>query len=295
MLAFQPTILIPAYGRVELTRRALASLRDAGAERVLLIDDDGRAEGSALAREFPGLEVLTTDAPVFWTGAIACGVERARDRGDAGVLFFNQDVVAPRDYLERLAQSVAANPGALVGSALLYAQEPDRVWSGGGGVEWFGRGMRILHHGAPVSSLPAAPYAVDWLFGMGTYVPMEVFAKIGLPDGERFPMSWGDTDFSLRAHRAGIPLRVDPHARLLHEVGVYDARAAGHPSLRQYLSWMGDPKHNLSLSAHAEIWRRHGPRGLWPLSLALRFAFLAANFLRIRFLFPTPMKAGKLV
>ncbi len=49
--------------------------------------------------------------------------------------------------------------------------------------------------------------------------------------------------------------------------------------------WL-DPKHNLSLSAHAEIWKRHGPRLLWPLSLALRFGFLLLNFMRIRIKFP---------
>jgi hypothetical protein len=49
---------------------------------------------------------------------------------------------------------------------------------------------------------------------------------------------------------------------------------------------MKDRKHNLSLSAHAEIWRRHGPKILWPLSLALRVGFLLLNFIRIRLLFP---------
>ena len=78
---------------------------------------------------------------------------------------------------------------------------------------------------------------------------------------------------------------VEPAARLFHEVGDYDARIAGAPTARQYAGWMADDKHNLSLSAHAEIWRRHGPRLLWPLSLALRVLVLLANFVRIRFLF----------
>ncbi|MCM3878064.1 MAG: hypothetical protein NEA02_16815, partial [Thermoanaerobaculia bacterium] len=73
-----------------------------------------------------------------------------------------------------------------------------------------------------------------------------------------------------------------------HEVGDYDARIAGAPTARQYAGWMADDKHNLSLSAHAEIWRRHGPRLLWPLSLALRVAFLLVNFLRIRAVFGAP-------
>jgi GT2 family glycosyltransferase len=251
------------------------------------VDDEGAAEGDTLAREFPGLDVIRTVAPVWWTGAIVLGIERARALGEEAVLFFNQDVTCAPDYFERLLATAGHNPGALIGSAVLYTQEPGRVWSAGGSVEWWGRGIRVLHHGAPAASLPRAPFPADWLFGMGTYVSVKVFDQIGLPDAARFPMSWGDLDFSLRAKQAGIPVLVDPAARLFHDVGDYDARVAGAPSARTYLGWMADSKHNLSLSAHAEIWKRHGPRYLWPLSLAIRTAFLLINFLRIRLLFPS--------
>jgi GT2 family glycosyltransferase len=278
---------MPAFRRVEASRRAIASLRAAGAERIIFVDDEGTAEGGALAGEFPGLDVIRTGKPAWWTGAIVLGIVRARALGEEAVLFFNQDVTCAPDYFARLLAAVEKNPGAVVGSAILYAQEPSRVWSAGGAVEWWGRGIRVLRHGAPVSSLPTEPFKVDWLFGMGTYVPIEIFDRIGLPDAARFPMSWGDLDFSLRAKRAGIPVLVAPDARLFHQVGDYDARVAGAPTVRQYAGWMADDKHNLSLSAHAEIWRRHGPRILWPISLLIRVGFLCVNFIRIRFLFPS--------
>jgi GT2 family glycosyltransferase len=278
---------MPAFRRVEDSRRAIASLRAAGAERIVFVDDEGAAEGSSLQREFPGLDVIRTEKPAWWTGAIVLGIERARAAGESAVLFFNQDVTCAPDYFARLLATVEKHPGALVGSTIFYAQEPSRVWSAGGAVEWWGRGIRVLHHGDPAFSLPKEPFPAEWLFGMGTYVPVEVFDRIGLPDARRFPMSWGDLDFSLRARRAGIPVLVDPAARLFHEVGDYDARVAGAPSARQYAAWMADPMHNLSLSAHAEIWRRHGPRLLWPLSLTMRTVVLLLNFVRIRFLFPS--------
>jgi len=278
---------MPAFRRVEESRRAIASLRAAGAERIVFVDDEGTAEGGALADEFPGLDVIRTGKPAWWTGAIVLGIARARALGEEAVLFFNQDVTCAPDYFERLLATAGKNAGAVVGSAICYAQEPGRVWSAGGAVEWWGRGIRVLHHGDPVSSLPAGPFPADWLFGMGTCVPCAVFDRIGMPDATRFPMAWGDLDFSLRAKRAGIAVLVDPSARLFHEVGDYDARVAGAPSARTYLGWMADPKHNLSLSAHAEIWRRHGPRVLWPISLLLRVGFLCVNFMRIRLLFPS--------
>jgi GT2 family glycosyltransferase len=272
---------------VDASRRAIRSLLDAGFRRILYVDDTGEAGGAEIAREFPAVDVIRTTTPVWWTGAINLGIAAARGAGDDAVLFFNQDVTCAGDYFLRLAEAVDTNPGALVGSAVMYAQEPSRVWSAGGGVEWWGRGLRVLRHGEPARDLPDVPFAADWLFGMGTYVPVEVFDRIGLPDAARFPMAWGDLDFSLRAKGAGIPVLVAPRARLFHEVGDYDARVAGAPSAKQYARWLADPKHNLSLSAHAEIWKRHGPRLLWPLSLLLRVGVLCVNFLRIRFLFPS--------
>ncbi len=251
------------------------------------MDDEGTARGEELAREFPGIEVLGTTSPRFWTGCIVLGIRRALSDGDRAVLFFNQDVTCAVGYFERLAETAALFPGALIGSAVLYAHDPSRVWSAGGAMEWWGRGIRGLYHRAPVSRLPDGPFDVDWLFGMGTRVPREVFDAIGLPDDGRFPQAWGDTDFTLRAKRAGIRVLVAPSARLLHDVGAYDPHAAGAPSARTYASWLADPRHNLSLSAHAALWRRHGPRLLWPLSLALRFVVLLANYVRIRLLFPS--------
>lgn len=278
-------MIVPAFRRVEASRRAIASLRAAGADRILYVDDEGQAGGEAIAREFPSVDVVRTEAPVWWTGAIALGARAAREGDATAVLLFNQDVTCAPDYFEKLLACAAAHPGALVGSAVLYAQEPARVWSAGGAVAWWSRGIRVLFHGAPAADLPAEAFEADWLFGMGTYVPSEVFDRIGLPDAERFPMAWGDLDFSLRAKKAGIPVLVEPKARLFHEVGDYDARVAGAPGAREYAARLLDPKHNLSLSAHAEIWRRHGPRVLWPLSLALRVGVLLANFVRIRWKF----------
>ena len=281
----QPTVVVPAFGRSESTRRALRSLVDAGAAGIVLVDDEGRGHGDEFRHEFPQVEILRTEAPVYWTGAIRLGVEHALAGGASSVLFFNQDVTVAQGYFERLTATAGRFPGAVIGSAVVYAQREGLVWSAGARMEWFGRGFQVLHHGDPVEELPEEPFPVDWLFGMGTYVPAGVFERIGLPDADRFPMAWGDADFTLRARGAGIPILLDPGLRLVHEVGRYDARVAPAPTFAKYVSWLRSPIHNISLSAQCEVWRRHGPKGLWRLSFALRFVFLLVNFARIRFLF----------
>ncbi len=284
-----PTVLLPAFRRTEETRRALDSLKAAGAPPVVLVDDEG-SQGAdllaSLAASYPALDVVSTGSPVYWTGAITLAARRALERGAESVLFHNQDVALLPGYFDFLLETAARHPDALVGSAVLYRHDTSRAWSAGGRVEWWGRGNRVLFHGAPVESLPAAPFEVDWLFGMGTLVPRTAFERAGFPDGDAFPMAWGDFEFSVRCRAAGIPLLLDPRARLVHDVGAYDARVAGAPSLATYLSWMRDPNHNLSIAARREVWRRHGPRGLWPAALAGHVAFLFANWVRMQLLFP---------
>lgn len=279
---FAPHVVVPAFGRPESTRRALRTLFEDGARHVVLVDDEGRGHGEELCAEFPSIDVVRTERAVYWTGAIVLGSERALARGARGVLFFNQDVTVEPGFLARLEATTRANAGAIVGCVAAYAHARETVWSAGARMEWFGRGFRVLFHGRPVAELPDAPFPVDWTHGMGTYVPAEVFEKIGLPDAARFPMAWGDADYGLRAREAGIPVVVDPRLRLVHEVGEYDARVAGAPSFRDYLGWLRSDRHNLSLSGQAVFWRRHGPRGLWPVSLGMRVAFLLANYPRIR-------------
>jgi GT2 family glycosyltransferase len=280
-----PTVLLPAFRRVSETGRALESLRREGSPPVILVDDEGTAGSAELRDAYPGLEVVATPKAVYWTGAISLAARKAVERGDEKVLFFNQDVTVEPGYFEAMEKCTAVHPGAIVGSAVLYRHDPSVTWSAGGATEWWLRGSRVLFHGASAADLPRDCFPVEWLFGMGTLVPCSVFEKAGFPDGERFPMAWGDFDFSVRARARGVPLIVEPRARLVHDVGSYDARSAGAPSLRKYVSWLSDPHHNISLLAQREIWRRHGPRRLWPAAYSCHVGFLLANWVRMQLLF----------
>ena len=207
MPVFQPTILIPAYGRVDLTRRALASLKAAGAERVMLIDDDGhgargqRSPRSSRTRR-PGRRTRPCSGQAPSSGA-SSGPPIAVMPGSSSSIKTSPPPPTTSSAWRRACPKI---PGPSWGAR----SSTHRIRAGSGREEgaWNGSaaGSGSCITARRCRELPATPYAVDWLFGMGTYVPMEIFERIGLPDGERFPMSWGDADFSLRARHAGIPL-----------------------------------------------------------------------------------------
>ena len=49
---------------------------------------------------------------------------------------------------------------------------------------------------------------IDWCGGMAVAIPVEVFKKIGGCDNINFPQYDGDTDFFLRAKKAGFNFKL---------------------------------------------------------------------------------------
>jgi GT2 family glycosyltransferase len=68
---------------------------------------------------------------------------------------------------------------------------------------------------------------VEWLHGNLVAIPASVCVRIGLPDGRWIKHNFADVDFTLRAHRAGIPVLLVPAA-----VGVADRNDTA-----SYWSW----------------------------------------------------------
>jgi len=100
----------------------------------------------------------------------------------------------------------------------------------------------LLRRHAVAMPIPTRPQAVDWLAGASMLIRREVFDSIGLFD-DGFFMYFEETDFCLRARRAGFPTWYLPESRVAHigggSTGLLDARrprpAYWFESRRRYL------------------------------------------------------------
>jgi GT2 family glycosyltransferase len=66
--------------------------------------------------------------------------------------------------------------------------------------------------------VPETPEPAEWVSGSSMAIRTEVFRQIGLMD-EGYFMYYEETDFCLRAHRAGWECWYVPQARIIHLVG----------------------------------------------------------------------------
>ena len=196
----------------------LACLRSLAGEQVeTIVVDNASEDGSAdaVAREFPGVELVRNDRNLGYAGGMNVGIRRALEQGADNVLLLNNDIEVEPGTVAAL---VAAAAGAAAVSPLItFADDPDRVWYAGASFDPR-RGFNGRHrgYGRPVAEFTET-VETDRACGAAMLIPRGTLATVGLFDEELFAY-WEDAEWSLRAKRAGLPIRVVPAARVRHKV-----------------------------------------------------------------------------
>jgi N-acetylglucosaminyl-diphospho-decaprenol L-rhamnosyltransferase len=209
----------------------LASLTDAGADEVVLVDTGSRdGTADAVRRAHPGTEVLVLDNVGFGRGANA-GVRRT---GAEVVVVCNADVRFEPGSVEVLARRLWSDPA--VGAAGPLVRYPDgrpqasardvpalttavghallsRVWRDN---PWTRRYRRT--DADPTRARDAA-----WLSGCTLAVRRCAFEDVAGFDPAYF-LYVEDVDLGVRLRRAGWRLRYEPDARVVHRVGASTGR-----------------------------------------------------------------------
>jgi GT2 family glycosyltransferase len=194
----RPTLIIPIHNRRETTLNCLRHLRVNGdlANLDAIVVDDGSTDGSeqAVRAEFPEVQILRGNGELWWTGAVALGMQHAFFNGAEAVCWLNDDCLPAAGTLRRLTEACLASPEKVVAPACFDATTGEPVSNA-----FIGR-KRV----AP----GPATCAADGLSGFCVALPRAVWMKIGLPDARHFPHYYGDNAYTLLARRAGFPVLV---------------------------------------------------------------------------------------
>jgi N-acetylglucosaminyl-diphospho-decaprenol L-rhamnosyltransferase len=143
------------------------------------------------------------------------------------VLLLNPDTVVRPGAVQALVDFMEQHPTAgIAGSRLEYPDcEPQRsafrfptVWSEFESGIRLGFISRLLHRRVVAPPVEDRPHPTEWMAGASMIVRREVFDAIGLMDADYF-LYFEETDFCLRAHRAGWPGWYVPASHVVHLVG----------------------------------------------------------------------------
>jgi hypothetical protein len=212
------TVVILNWNLYEDTAACIESVRAASVDSTrILVVDNGSEDGSPdrLAERFGDqIEILRNMSNEGFAAGNNVGIRHALQSGAQSVLILNNDTVLEAAMLRTLLQAVAAAPAyQLVGPAIFYESEPQRLWRLGD--RYTGRWHLPRAIGA--QELDRAVVPVDFLTGCAMLVQRQVFDTIGLFDPQ-YAFYFEDADFCARARRAGFHLACIPAARMWHKV-----------------------------------------------------------------------------
>jgi GT2 family glycosyltransferase len=200
------TAVVLSWNGKEDTLACLRSLE--GEEIDVIVVDNASEDGTADA--VTDAEVIRNERNLGYAGGMNVGIRRALERGADAVLLLNNDVEAEPGAVAALVD--ALDGAGAVCPVIVFADEPDRVWYSGASFD-----PRRGYNGRHRSNVPAGVVATDRLCGAAVLVPREALERIGLFDETLFAYA-EDTDWSLRASAAGLPLLVEPRSRIRHKV-----------------------------------------------------------------------------
>lgn len=220
------SIVIPVYGQWPHTLaclRAIAAHPPACACEVIVVDDASPDDTLAFLSQVQGLRLVARAENGGFIAACNAGAEAAR--GDV-LVFLNNDTVPQPGWLDALRETFARYPDTgLAGAQLLY---PDgRLQEAGGVVFSDGHAWNYGRFGSPDDPRYAYVREADYLSGAAIAIPRALFARVGGFDARYAPAYYEDTDLAFAVREAGLKVRYQPAARVVHDEG---ATAGTDPS-----------------------------------------------------------------
>lgn len=278
-------VVIPTHNGVELTRRCLRAFRavEGASDVELFVVDDGSTDGTArtVREEWRNARVINGDGSLWWTGAAEVGVRQALAAGNQRVLLLNNDNVEfSSAILPELGR--ALEEGASCASPIVLAENRDggrEVFQAGGALDWRGRGISMVGHGAPYAP-SASVEARAWLPGCALAFTAETFLRVGGFAPRAFPQYRGDIDFTLRASRVVGPCVVVNEAWVLNDRSQTGLTFEKGSRLRDFLRGLVSLKSNYNLKETVGFAWKHCPRRLLVRYLFQFYARQAYGFVK---------------
>ncbi len=255
-------IVVVNFNGTDDTHKCLRSLRelDYPNVEVVLVDNGSKPQvGAEFAAAYPWVRVIQNPVNGGWAGGNNVGVRDALARGAEYFVLLNNDTVVAPNLVTRLLAGMSAGYG-VVGPVVYWMDEPDVVMMDGctfdadGSASFFTRPViapapqssvagvcdpgSLGAREAPGSQTPAtgkpspAITEVEIVYGCCLTTSAEVFRRVGLLD-ERFFLIHEESDFCLRARRAGFRCGVLPEPLVWHK-GSSSFQREGKPLQRYF-------------------------------------------------------------
>jgi GT2 family glycosyltransferase len=232
------SIIVLNYNGREDTLACLRSLEHLTYPNVnVIVVDNDSSDGSVetFKKAHPGVRIIETGANLGFTGGNNAGIRHALKHGADYVMLLNNDTVVAPDMVEVMMEVMEADPCiGVAGPMIYYYSAPETIWSAGGTIDWsHGTTSMVGLNEEDKAQFGLSPRPVDFVTGCCLLARRDVWEKAGLLD-ENFFMYYEETEWCVRARRAGYKIAHVPMAMLWHKISV-ESRAAS-PRTHYYMT-----------------------------------------------------------
>jgi len=214
-------IVVVNYNGLADTQKCLQSIANLTNApcNVVVVDNHSRDRPvPALRRDFPWCDAIANSTNGGWAGGNNVGIRYALARGADQIILLNNDTVVAPNLVDRLIAAAAVCPDyGVIGPVIRFLESPQQVMTDG--CTFNDRGHAGFFQRKPVpiqESRPPDVTEVDIVNGCCMMINARVFARVGLID-ERFFLIHEESDFCLRARRAGFRCGVLGEALVWHK------------------------------------------------------------------------------
>ncbi len=207
----------------------------------IVVVDNGSTDGSAdiIQKKYSqGIFFIETGKNLGFAGGNNIGIKYALERGADLILLLNNDTKVAPDFLTKLVEVAQSDfKIGIVGPKILFWNQPDRIWFGGGKINWLKtKGEHIDYRKIDTTTPSNKPKKSDYISGCCLLIKREVVDKIGLLNDDYF-LYYEDTDWCLKAKEAGYKIIYVPASCIWHKASVRTKE--GSPTFIYYHSRNG--------------------------------------------------------
>ena len=194
----------------------------------VLVVDNGSSDdpGPAIYERYPRTVLIRNRENLGYTGGNNVGLRYAQEHGADYIWLLNNDAIVDSACLSRIVSAAEASETVgLVSPVIYYDDARTRPQFAGSRINMSDLTLELPDLSRPVPATFTMGPAVC-LWGTALLVKAALAGEIGLLD-EKYFAYWEDTEYSLRALRAGYANRVAPSASVFHKAPPRDTIRAG--------------------------------------------------------------------
>lgn len=231
------SIIVVNYSNLEDTLGCLESLQKlkwSGKKNIIVIDNSLDSQ-IKITTQFPQIIIISPPKNLGFAEANNVGVDKALMTGTDLVMLLNNDTKVDPELAVNLLNGIETHHADVIVPKIYFYpgqefhhdryQQKDRgkvIWYAGGHIDW--NNVMGIHEGVDEVDHGQfdQPHQIEFATGCCLLIKKEVIEKTGLFD-PKYYLYLEDTDFSVRAKKAGFKIWYEPQARLWHK----NAKASG--------------------------------------------------------------------